>query len=150
MRLLELYTGHHAGLCPRDFNKEWGQLLNNLTKQSKQLYLVGDFNIDLLKSENHVPTDEFVSSLYCHLLLPLIYRPTRIISDSLTLIDNIVTSNWSKVLDSAIVISDISDHLPILTWVNIHLPRLDGSHKISREINGKNKAYFHELLTEIN
>src|SRR6218665_1307572 len=136
------------GLCPRDFNKEWDQL-NNLTKQSKQRYLVGDFNIDLLKSENHVPTDEFVSSLYSHLLLPLIYRPTRITSDSLTLIDNIFTSNWSKVLDSAIVISDISDHLPILTWVNIDLPRLEGSHKISREINGK-KAYFRELLTEIN
>jgi len=51
MRLLELYT-----LCPRDFNKEWDQLLNNLTKQSKQLYLVSDFNIDLLKSENHVPS----------------------------------------------------------------------------------------------
>ena len=40
----------------------------------------------------------------------------------------------------ALVISDISDHLPILTLVNIDLPRLEGSHKISREINGKNKA----------
>ena len=95
MRLLELYTGP-PGLCPRDFNKEWDQLLNNVTKQSKQLYLVSDFNIDLLKSENHVPTDEFVSSLYSHLLLPLIYWPTRITSDSLTLIDNIFTTNCQR------------------------------------------------------
>jgi len=64
-------------MCPRDFNKEFDQLLNNLIKQSKQLYLVDDFNIDLLKSENHAPTDEFISLLYSKFLLPLIYRPTR-------------------------------------------------------------------------
>ena len=42
--------------------------------------LVGGFNIDLLKSENHVPTGEFVSSLYSHILFPLIYRPTRLLN----------------------------------------------------------------------
>jgi len=79
------------GMCPRDFNKEFDRLLNNLIKQSKQLYLVGDFNIDLLKSKNLAHTNEFVSLLYSHFLLPLIYRPNRITSDSLTLIDNIYT-----------------------------------------------------------
>lgn len=54
--------------------------MNNLIKLFTQPYLVGDINIGLLKSES-CTTDEFVSLIYSHLLLPLIYRPTRIADD---------------------------------------------------------------------
>ena len=48
-------------------------------------------------------------------LYPTITRPTRITKQSATLIDNIfVSMNLHKKYESAILINDMSDHLPIL------------------------------------
>ena len=44
---------------------------------------------------------------------PTIFRPTRITSYTATLIDNCFTNNYEHSADSGILISDISDHLPI-------------------------------------
>ena len=54
--------------------------------------------------------------MYSFSYVPLINRPTRITKNSASLIDNIFTNNYN-VLDKsmqAILITDISDHLPII------------------------------------
>jgi hypothetical protein len=51
--------------------------------------------------------------LYGNGLYPLITRPTRITKSSATLIDNIFTNEYRNVDKSGILISDVSDHLPI-------------------------------------
>ena len=73
---------------------------------------MGDNNIDLLNSEKHDLTDEFIDVLYCNEFLPLISRPTRITSTSATLIDNIFTNNHDDLNCSlnGILVADISDH----------------------------------------
>ena len=75
-----------------------------------------DHNFDLLKSSKHKKTQYFFDTLLNKELFPTINRPTRITKQSATLIDNIFVSiNLHKKYESAILINDMSDHLPILT-----------------------------------
>ena len=51
---------------------------------------MGDFNLDLLRYNDNVPTQEFIDRLFTYsTLYPLISNPTRITSHTATLIDNI-------------------------------------------------------------
>ena len=54
---------------------------------------MGDFNINLLNSNLHNPTCEFVATLYESNFFPLINKPTRATKVYATLIDNIFTNN---------------------------------------------------------
>src|SRR6218665_3224111 len=101
------------------FNDEFNLILSDLCKKYEIIHLAGDFNIDLLKYQSHNLTNQFVNCIAAHHLLPTITRPTRIRATTSTLIDNIFTSTPANVLDSLIVVTDVSDHLPIL--INLDL-----------------------------
>ena len=76
---------------------------------------MGDFNIDLLKTENSDYSSRFCEQLFTSSFFPLITRPSRITQHTATLIDNIFTNDLAQ-LDSGIngiIFFDISDHLPI-------------------------------------
>ena len=60
----------------------------------------------------------FYNCITSHHFLPAITKPTRITPQSSTLIDNLFTNAWSNIIDSTIIASDISDHLPILIRFN--------------------------------
>ena len=53
-------------------------LLDKISKENKSVFLLGDFNVDLLKYDKHAPTNEFLDSLSSHMFLPHIVQPTRI------------------------------------------------------------------------
>ena len=74
--------------------------------------MMGDFNIDLLKSNINPNVDEFLDEMYSNFLKPTINLPTRISDTSKTLIDNIFTSNIFSNICSGNIITNISDHLP--------------------------------------
>lgn len=52
-------------------------LLTIVTKENKICYVMGDFNLDLLRHEQRSLTGEFVELMFSHLLYPLITKPTR-------------------------------------------------------------------------
>ena len=88
-------------------------LLEDITKEQKSIFLLGDFNVNLLNYNEHNQTNEFLDSFASNSFIPLILQPTRITSHSNTLIDNI----FSNIIDPDIAISGnltatISDHLP--------------------------------------
>ena len=56
-------------------------------------YIMGYFNLDLLNTDLHSDTNEFINALFSHFLYLLISKPTRLTSHSGTLIDNIFTNN---------------------------------------------------------
>ena len=64
-------------------------ILMKLSSENKSVILLGDFNVDLMKYDNHHSTNEFLDSLSLHLFLPHITQLTRIRDTSKTLIDNI-------------------------------------------------------------
>ena len=76
------------------------------------MFLLGDFNLNLLNYNEHNQTYEFLDSLASNLFTPLILQPTRITSHSNTLIDNI----FSNAIEPDIILSNLTatipDHLP--------------------------------------
>ena len=61
-------------------------IYKQLNSQKKQFYVMGDFNIDLLKAESQRPLHEYLELTYSFSLLPTIYKPTRITETTATLI----------------------------------------------------------------
>ena len=88
------------------------QLLENISKEKKSIFLIGDFNVNLLNYNEHNQTNEFLDSLASKSFIPLILQQTRTTSHCDTLIDNI----FSYVIDPDIISSNLtttfSDHLP--------------------------------------
>src|ERR1700733_9640988 len=136
-----------------DFNENFSQLPTELTKSKREIILLGDFNVDLLKYNNHQPTNQFLETITSHHFLPAILRPTRITDTSATLIDNIFTNLWPQIVNSALLVSDISDHLPIMIWYSNSssskqiTPESSNSRRL---INDQSKEYFTLLLSELN
>ena len=96
-----------------EFNDKYvNKLLDNITKENKTTFLLGDFNIDLLKYESHTSTNEFLDSLSSNMILPYILHPNRITVHSKSLIDNIFSDHISKEATCGNLTSAISDHLP--------------------------------------
>ena len=93
------------------------ELVSKKTSQlsNHELILGMDQNIDLLKSNEHTSTRKFLDLILDSGLWPVITRPTRITQRSATLIDNIyISKNLQCKFDSAILLDDISDHLPLV------------------------------------
>ena len=97
------------------FNDTVQTALAKIDKQKKFGYLLGYFNLNLLKSEIHNPTLDFLNSLFSYSFWPLITRPTRVTSSAATLIDSIFTNNIALKMFcvNVIVINDITDNFPI-------------------------------------
>ena len=62
--------------------------MEKLSFENKELYLLGDFNIDLLKTDDDDNIDEYYNIISSNITLP-----TRITSTSRTLIDNVFSNN---------------------------------------------------------
>ena len=88
-------------------------VIKNVKNVKKSIFLCGDLNIDLLKYNDNTPTKNFVDMMFSLGLYQLIDKPTRITDHSATLIDNIFTNELDSKINSGLLISDISDHLPI-------------------------------------
>ena len=103
----------HPSMDLEEFNECYlGMLLEKLSKENKTVFLMGDFNVDLLKYDKHNLTNEFLDSLSSNYFLPLILLPTRITMSSKTLIDNIFSNKISQNITSGNISASISDHLP--------------------------------------
>ena len=78
----------------------------------KSVFLLGDFNVNLLNYNEHNQTNEFLDSLASNSFIPLILRPTRITSHSNTLIDNIFSNAIDPDIISGNLTATIPHHLP--------------------------------------
>ena len=100
------------------FNSEVMCLLKLLEcERNKIVIIFGDFNLDLLKHSNHMPTSDFLNMMLSNSLFPVICKPTILIYNSVTLIDNIFINCIHDNFDSAIIYNDISDHFPIALYI---------------------------------
>lgn len=135
----------------KEFNEEIDELLTGMKNNSKEVILLEDFNIDLLKINGHNDSNSFHNCLVSHHSLPTITRPTRITPDTRTLIDNIFSNAWSKLIEASIIISDISDHLPIYARFSLQtIPIKNSCYKKNRTINEDNLNKFKSALADEN
>ena len=98
--------------------------IDNLLKNNKQkTYLCGDFNIDLIKAHNLNKTEHFTNTIFGMGFHPLITKPTRI----------------------GIIITDISDQLPVFTCSTGKYKKKYYAKKISQRNMTEHDAFLDEL-----
>ena len=130
------------------FNEFFDKVLTHVSRNQKLVYLMGDFNVNLLNEDTHSHTNDFINTLTSHSFYPSITKPTRITSRSASLIDNIFT-NSKAYQTSGIVISDISDHLPIFIKTNLTIFRNQNA-KSEIEIREYTSANVENFKKELN
>ena len=93
------------------FFDDFDNLLHKLNLENKNIYFMGDFNIDLL-CDNDITAD-LNTLLNVHAMFSTITKPTRIDRNTSTLIDNIFTNISDNNIEAGLIYSEISDNLPI-------------------------------------
>ena len=107
---------NHPTLSPADQFQQFTELFANFCStlvSIGNIYLLGDINLDLLKYSKCSQVTTYVDLLFSLGLLQIITKPTRCTQKSATLIDHIITNVINSDLNSAILISYLSDHFPI-------------------------------------
>ena len=105
------------------FINELTPKIQYLLKSKADVILCGDFNINLLQINNRPAFSDYLDTLITNNFYPTITFPTRFTDASCTLIDNILYKGHKKnnLLSSGIIFTDISDHLPCFTTLNLNL-----------------------------
>lgn len=103
---------------------------------------MGDFNIDLLKTETKTNVSDFLEANMSWFFTPYITRPTRITPYSKTLIDNIFTNFLSYEANSYNLICSISDHIPQILKLNLKANKTQKTKKSWRDFSKFNREDF--------
>ena len=123
-----IYKPPHVSIAK--FNEKFNDICFSLSNTNKDVYLLGDFNINL--SDSCSNTQEFKNILFSNSFVPLIHKPTRINNNSDTIIDNIFTNVSIEQIVAAGILATkaYSDHFPIFAILK----------NISREKKDKTKV----------
>ena len=103
----------HPSMDLKEFNDDYLiPFMESFNKEDKKKYLIGDFNVDLLKIDEDSKSSNYFDTMTSNLFVPHITIPTRITSRSKTLIDNIFSNcnNYEEGISGNITVS-LSDHL---------------------------------------
>ena len=85
-----MYIRHPHYNNLEEFTQYMTNTLFKLHKENKEIYICGDFNINLLKYDEDIVVQEFYNLMTSNGFIPQITPPTRITDYSMTLIDNIL------------------------------------------------------------
>ena len=143
----------HPCMSLEEFNADYSsQLFEKLaTESNKKVFLMGDFNVDLLKSNDHSESSVFLEQLESNNLMPQILLPTRLTDHSRTLIDNIFSNSIGSDNISGNLTCTVSDHLPQFLIVNNMPKTMNKDHNIFiRNMRGFNQGNFMAELQNIN
>ena len=143
----------HLSMEVNKFNRLFLNTLseNLLSEKNKEIVLLGDFNIDLLKYEKDHNTADFLDQMYSASLVPHITSPTRITSHSRTLIDNIFSTAISENAISGNIVTSISDHLAQLLFLPIDQLKTNNNKNIyQRNFKSFNQQIFLEDIQNLN
>ena len=101
--------------CPNSITN-YELITNKLQNENKEIIIGTDQNFDYLNI-HCAYSKHLLETFFAACLVPTITRPTRITSESATLIDNIyVSGNRLEYIRSGILVADISDHFPIFLF----------------------------------
>ena len=83
----------HSCMQLSEFNDEYLKLLSEkLISENKEVILLGDFNIDLLKCDSNKNVSDFLDIIYSTNIVPNFTSASRLTSRNQTLIDKIFRS----------------------------------------------------------
>ena len=96
--------------------------IEQIHAQEKYTLIMGDFNINLLDSNQF--SDDFINTLGSFFFQPHILQPTKITNHTATLIDNIFFNSTEHFIISGNIVYDLTDHLPNFTIFSNLVPYL--------------------------
>ena len=82
--------------------------------ENKKIFLTGDFNVDLMKTDTDFNT--LFDTITSNLIVPHIIYPTRITPNSKTLIDNIFSNSLNFSQGNLYLKKQISSNMKLKTW----------------------------------
>ena len=120
------------------FSEYLQEILSNPAVSNKQVFILGDFNVNLLNYNSHTPTANYVNFLFSKQFLPYITHPSRVSENSSTLIDNIFSNISDNETVSGNILTNITDHFPQFLIVK---------HAV---ISYKNLSYYQHDFSKLN
>jgi cellulose biosynthesis protein BcsQ len=120
--------------------------------RNMQNVIIGtDQNFDLLKIDSNPSSNDLLNNALEHALIPSITKPTRITHTTATLIDNIYHKYDDKLLtNSAILVTDISDHLPVFLFVKFEVSKHDTDIPQQRKHRKINERVIQNITQDLN
>ena len=119
-----------VGFCYRnpasriDWMDAFTEMMDRVTFETKEIILLGDFNLDLKKTNKQTKKKKkkkknprWKNSFDSYNLHQIVKSPTRVKQNSKTLIDHIYVSESRNIIETCVPTSNISYHYPVcLTW----------------------------------
>ena len=93
------------------FENHFGKFLKKI--KTKIIYLLGDFNLNLLDHETSCQVKSYCNTAFSHNFIPIINKPTSVKNHNATIIDHILTNSLDGKIDAGILKVGISHHFPI-------------------------------------
>ena len=132
-----------------EFTLTMCSILEKLKTEKKAIYLSGDCNINLLNADKHVPTSEFVDTMFSYFVYPFINRLAGSVKESATLIDKIYSNMIKNDILTAIFYTDISDHFPVF-YIDYSISvQHKPVHVMMRQYTGNSIAKYTQKLNMI-
>ena len=137
---------------PNSCIKTFIEWLNNMLNKLKllnadEIIISGDFNINLIRYNDHGLTNDFLNSILSHSFLPLITLPSRITENSANLLDNIFTNKAMDSYQGGLIYSSISDHLPVFYLNIVKKKELPLTQLTKRNMSKNNIDLFKQKLS---
>ena len=107
------------GTCLETFSNAVDNMFGSLNNNKVHI-ACGDFNIDLLNPYKKKQITDFIDTMFSNSLIPVITKPTRITTDTATLIDNIFINSIDTQVTAGLLLNDTSDHLPVFAVFHHH------------------------------
>ena len=117
------------------FYEELDLHLHKICGENKLIFVLGDFNVNFLRSADNTNSNKFLNLMYSLGFLSAINRPTRSTLFSSTQIDNIFSNVHNNEVIGGILCSEVSDHLPIFSICKSKLtyPQISGQNLYRKE-----------------
>ena len=93
-----------------NWNEGFDNYLDKVLECEKEMYLMGDFNRDLMQTNIKQSWVEYMESFGLH---QIVNMPTRVTDQSATLIDHIYSNTHANILTIAVPHLGLSDHFPV-------------------------------------
>jgi hypothetical protein len=132
------------------FTNELILRLKKINKENKKCVILGDLNIDGTKMSMNEHVKNFFETILDHHWVPTITLPTRITSNTASLIDHIIINEHliknATELESGNIFSEISDHLPNFLVIKHDKMSTSKNRPMVRIFGEKNVLKFKEAL----
>lgn len=125
------------------FSDNFSNALSNLSHKYESVFICGDLNLDLLKLNENKYIRDYIDLTFANGFIQIVSKPTRISNTSATVIDHILTNHLPNEYETMILCNHISDHFPILFWINADINCTNIPSTIStRNFSAQNTEHF--------